>query len=129
MSAYDVLINFKMKELSKQKRIARKRRAARVRAKIFGTSQRPRLSIFRSNKHLYLQLIDDTSGKTLVSASDLGLDEKGQKSEVAHRAGKLLAQKAQLAKIEQVVFDRRGYQYHGRVKVAAEGAREGGLKF
>jgi large subunit ribosomal protein L18 len=108
------------------------RRHHRVRVKIFGTAQRPRLSVFRSAKHIYAQLIDDEKRETLVAASDLKLKkmrEKRKKIEKAYEVGKLIAKKALEKKIEKVVFDRGGYKYHGRVKALAEGAREGGLKF
>jgi len=108
----------------------RQSRQKRVRAKIIGTKETPRLNVFRSLKHINLQIIDDNSGKTLVSASDLELkSKKGTKIEKAREAGKLIAKKALEKKITKVVFDRAGYKYHGRVKSAAEGAREGGLKF
>lgn len=112
---------------TRQKRIARH---ARVRAKIKGNAQRPRLSVFRSNAHLYVQIIDDAEGKTLASASDqeVKVSEKGKVSK-ALAVGKLIAQKAKEKKISKVVFDRGGYQYHGRVKAVADGAREGGLVF
>jgi len=105
------------------------RRHGRVRAKISGTASRPRLSVFRSNKGMYLQLIDDSSSKTLVSASSRELKEKGKKIEISFNLGKLIAQKAKKQKIESVVFDRGSYKYHGRVKAVALGAREGGLNF
>ena len=89
----------------------------------------PRLSVFRSGSHIYAQIIDDTSGKTLVSASSVKLKSKGKKSDISREVGKELAAKAMEKKIAQVVFDRGGYQYHGRVKALAEGARESGLKF
>lgn len=104
----------------------------RIRAKISGTAARPRLSVFRSNKDIYLQLIDDENGHTLAAAAS---SEKeiysagGNKSEKSAKAGKLLAERAKAAGIETCVFDRGGYLYHGRVKAAADGAREGGLKF
>ncbi|MEJ2583614.1 MAG: 50S ribosomal protein L18 [Robiginitalea sp.] len=104
----------------------------RIRKVSFGTAERPRLSVYRSNKEIYAQIIDDTSGKTLAAASsrDKGMDAaKGTKTEKAAEVGKLLAEKALAAGIEAVAFDRGGYQYHGRVKSLAEGAREGGLKF
>ncbi len=111
----------------KQRKI---RRHKRVRAKISGTSKVPRLCVFRSDKHIYAQLIDDQKGKTLVSANDLKVKTgKNKKMEGAKEVGKLIAQKAQALKVEKVVFDRGGYQYHGKVKALAEGAREGGLKF
>ncbi len=109
----------------------RLRRHRRVRGKIPGTSARPRLNVFRSNTNIYAQIIDDTSEKTLVSASshDKGFTASGTKSEVAKAVGAVLAQKAKEKGIEEVVFDRGGYVYHGRVAALAEGAREGGLKF
>lgn len=114
--------------LEKQKK--RTRRHKKVRARIWGTSKKPRLCVSRSAKHVYLQLVDDEKGKTILSASDLSLTpNKKTKVETAKEVGKLLAKQALAKKIEQVVFDRAGYKYHGRVKAAAEGAREGGLKF
>ena len=100
----------------------------RVRNKISGTAERPRMSVFRSNKQIYVQVIDDESKKTLASASSLGL-EKMNKSEQAVKVGQLIAEKAQAAGISAVVFDRNGYLYHGRVKAVADAAREAGLKF
>ncbi len=102
----------------------------RIRKKISGTADRPRLSVFRSNKQIYAQLIDDVSGHTLVSASsrEKGVDGKGAKSEIAKSVGAELAKKAKAAKIDKAVFDRGGYRYHGRVKALADGAREGGLQ-
>ena len=94
----------------------------RVRNKISGTAERPRMSVFRSNKQIYVQLIDDLSGKTLVASSSLGITEKLPKKEQAAKVGELIAKKA-------VVFDRNGYLYHGRVKEVADAARNGGLKF
>ncbi|MFH1462211.1 MAG: 50S ribosomal protein L18 [bacterium] len=114
--------------LKKQEK--RLRRHKRVRAKISGTKERPRLSVFRSSKHIYAQLVDDQRGKTLASASDKEIKiKKGLKVDKAKEVGKLIAEKAKGLKIEKVVFDRGGYQYHGRVKALAEGAREGELKF
>lgn len=105
------------------------RRHQRVRAKISGTAERPRLSVYRSLDHIYAQLIDDTTGKTLVSAKDLEVDAKKfkTKTEKATEVGKLLADKAKEKKISQAVFDRGSFRYHGRVKALAEGARENGL--
>lgn len=110
-----------------------------MRAKIFGTRTRPRLCVFRSAKHIYGQLIDDEKGKTIVSVNDNEIkrstkrkaEEKAMsgKIAIAFGVGKLIAEKAAKEKIEKVVFDRGGYEYHGRVKSLAEGAREGGLKF
>lgn len=108
----------------------RKRIQLRIRKKITGTAERPRISVFRSNYQIYAQIIDDVAGITLASASSLEFaKEKGNPSEMATRVGKSLAEKALAAQIENVVFDRGGYLYHGRVKSLAEGAREGGLKF
>jgi large subunit ribosomal protein L18 len=110
---------------------ARKRRHRRVRGKVFGTAERPRLVVHRSNKGITAQLVDDFEGKTLAAASWLQLPKsfKGKKTEQAAEVGKFVAEKAKAAGIEVVVFDRGGYLYHGRVKALAEGAREGGLKF
>lgn len=110
----------------------------RIRAKISGTAERPRLSVFRSNAHIYVQLIDDVANKTLTYASDTELEEKnsqaeknaeGRKISVARKVGALIAEKAKKLKLDTVVFDRGGVKYHGRIKAIAEGAREGGLKF
>ena len=112
-------------------RQARVRRHKRVRGKIFGTAERPRLAVFRSNKGIFAQLIDDENGRTVAGASWLGLAKsfKGNRIEQASAVGKAVADAAKKAGIETVVFDRGGYLYHGRVKALAEGAREGGLKF
>jgi large subunit ribosomal protein L18 len=110
-------------------REARQRRHRRVRGKIRGTAERPRLVVSRSNRGIVAQLVDDTNGRTLASASWLQLRSfKGNKSQQAAEVGKLLAQKAKAAKIESGVFDRGGYLYHGRVKALADAAREGGLQ-
>lgn len=103
----------------------------RIRKVVKGTAERPRLAVFRSNKQIYAQLIDDLSGKTLLAASssDKGAETKGPKIEQAKSVGKSIAEKALAAGVKEVVFDRGGYLYHGRVKSLAEGAREGGLKF
>jgi large subunit ribosomal protein L18 len=101
----------------------------RVRNKISGTPECPRMSVFRSNKQIYVQLIDDISAKTLAAASSLGMTEKLPKKEQASKVGSLIAQKAKEAGITTVVFDRNGYLYHGRVKEVADAARNGGLKF
>jgi large subunit ribosomal protein L18 len=101
-----------------------------VRSKVTGTSERPRLVVFRSNRGIEAQLVDDLDGKTLAAASWLHLKKfRGSKTEQAAEVGKLLAQNAKNAEIETVVFDRGGYLYHGRVKALAEAARQGGLKF
>jgi len=124
----------------RQKRIQRHRR---VRARIFGRVERPRLSVFRSNKHIWAQLIDDVKGQTLVSASDLDVKpktktQKGKKTKTsvmekkisfAEQLGGVVAERAQKKNISKVLFDRGGYKYHGLVKAIAEGARKGGLKF
>ena len=102
---------------------------SRVRGKVNGTTERPRLSVFRSNKQIYAQVIDDTTGKTLASASSLKLEDKLPKKEMAAKVGELVAQNAKEAGVEKVVFDRNGYLYHGRIKELAEAARKGGLKF
>jgi large subunit ribosomal protein L18 len=114
-------------QLTKLKR--RKRIHSRVRNRITGTAERPRLNIFRSNRYIYGQLIDDTSGRTLAHASsyEAAIANEGSKTEQAKQVGQLLAERAKAAGIERVVFDRGGYLYHGRVKAFADGAREGGL--
>jgi large subunit ribosomal protein L18 len=112
-------------------REARERRHRRVRRHVVGTAERPRLVVFRSNRGIEAQLVDDLEHKTITSANHLGLKKtfKGSKTDQASEVGKLLAQAAKKAGIEAVVFDRGGYLYHGRVKALADGAREGGLKF
>jgi large subunit ribosomal protein L18 len=112
-------------------REARLRRHRRVRGKVRGTAERPRLAVFRSNRGIFAQLVDDDAGKTVAAASWVGLPKsfKGDKSEQASEVGKTLAQAAKKAGVESVVFDRGGYLFHGRVKALAEGAREGGLSF
>ena len=115
-----------------KKRHLRAKRKFRIRLKVFGETERPRLSVYRSLNHIYAQVIDDSSGKTIAAASTLSpelKDGKGKKKELAKEVGKLVARKCQEAKIEAVVFDRNGFMYHGRVAAVAEGAREGGLKF
>lgn len=100
----------------------------RIRKKIKGTAERPRLSVFRSNKQIYAQVINDLTGTTLASASSLGM-EKMPKQQQAQKVGELVAEKAKAAGVESVVFDRNGYLYHGRVKELADAARKGGLNF
>ena len=100
----------------------------RVRNKISGTTERPRMSVFRSNKQIYVQIINDTTGTTLVAASSLGMETMPKKEQAA-KVGELIAKKALEAGITTVVFDRNGYLYHGRVKEVADAARNGGLKF
>jgi large subunit ribosomal protein L18 len=111
------------------KRDARERRHRRVRGKIAGTAERPRLVVYRSNRGIFGQLVDDETGRTLASASWTKLGAKGSKTEQAGEVGKALAAAAKAAGIERCVFDRGGYLYHGRVKALAEAAREGGLQF
>ncbi len=110
---------------------ARIKRHMRIRNKISGTPERPRLNVFRSGRHIYAQIIDDINGVTLVSAStmDKDFDGYGGNKEAAKKIGKILADRAAQKDITEVVFDRSGYIFHGRVKELAEGAREGGLKF
>ncbi|MBI3671274.1 50S ribosomal protein L18 [Candidatus Azambacteria bacterium] len=105
-------------------------RHKRIRAKLSGTASKPRLSVFRSSHHIYAQLIDDEKGKTLVASSDVKMKkDKNTKSDLAKMVGVDIAKKAKEKKIEEVVFDRGGHKFHGRVRSLAEGAREGGLKF
>ncbi|MBX7096278.1 MAG: 50S ribosomal protein L18 [Myxococcaceae bacterium] len=108
-------------------------RKARIRKKLVGTPERPRLTVYKSLKHLYAQVIDDSTGRTLAFASSLSKELKGKndgdKKDDAKRVGTLIAQKAKAAKVEQVVFDRNGFPYHGRIAAAADAAREAGLKF
>ena len=112
------------------KPVKRLRRRRRVRAKVHGTAERPRLSVFRSNRGMFAQLIDDDAGRTLAAAQWTEADVRGlDREEQAKKVGELLAQRAKEAGVETCIFDRGGYQYHGRVKALAEGAREGGLSF
>lgn len=115
-------------EIKTKRYIQRKRR---VRAKVFGNAKRPRLSVFRSNIHIYGQIIDDEKGKTLVSFADINLKKqaKATKVQIAESVGEELAKKALAKKIKSVIFDRNGFTYHGRVKTLADGARKGGLEF
>jgi len=118
--------------LVEEKREKRDKRHRRVRKKVRGSAERPRLVVFRSLRHIYGQIIDDSEGRTLVAVSSLTSELRGKdgsRVEIAKEVGKLLAQKAREKGIETVVFDRGGYRYHGRVKALAEGAREGGLQF
>jgi large subunit ribosomal protein L18 len=120
--------------MSEKGRIARQRRHRRVRARISGTPDRPRLNVFRSLTNVYAQVIDDVAGHTLVSASTIDRELRGQvegksKTEAAKLVGQLLAQRAIAVGVKQVVFDRGGYRYHGRIKALADGAREAGLDF
>ena len=113
---------------SEFRRIARKRRHERVRERVAGTADRPRLAVFRSLSHIYAQVIDDRSGRTVAAASDLDVGS-GKKSEKAKQVGKAIAERAKASGVAEVVFDRGGYRYHGRIKALADGARESGLKF
>jgi large subunit ribosomal protein L18 len=117
-----------------KKLASRLRRKRSIRKRIFGTAERPRLSVFRSSMHMYAQVINDDTGETLVAASTQSAEIRGsregkKKSELATLVGKLIAQKCVAANISRVVFDRNGFIFHGRVKAVAEGAREGGLQF
>ncbi|MCK4967520.1 MAG: 50S ribosomal protein L18 [Candidatus Aenigmarchaeota archaeon] len=118
---------------SKNKQLKRIRRQKRVRSNLLGRQTYPRLSVYRSNRHLYVQLINDLKGTTLVSASDKSLDNAKQKGnsnvKIAEQLGKLIAQRALKKKIVHVIFDRGCFKYHGQVKALADGAREGGLIF
>jgi large subunit ribosomal protein L18 len=119
---------------AKEKRQARQRRHARVRKRVYGTPERPRLSVFRSLQHIHAQVIDDTRGHTLIAASTLDADVQSglagkNKTGQAEIVGNMIAQRALAAGIKQVVFDRGGYLYHGRVKALADAARKGGLDF
>ena len=112
--------------VTKQER--RNKIKARIRGKVSGTAARPRMTVFRSNKQIYVQLVDDSEGKTIVSASSKGM-EGGTKTEIAAKVGQAIAEKALAAGVTTVVFDRNGYLFHGRVKSLADAARNGGLKF
>lgn len=119
---------------TKKSVIARKRRHRRIRARVTGTAERPRLNVFRSIDHIYVQVIDDEAGRTLVSASTVDTDLRAEmngktKKEQAELVGKAVADRAKTAGIDTVVFDRGGYLYHGRIQALADGARDGGLKF
>jgi len=121
-----------MKRMNKTQRNAnnaRARRIARVRTRIQGTAERPRLAVARTLKHIYAQVIDDTSGRTVAAASDLEVKTAMKPLEIAAAVGKLVAERAAAAKVTQVVFDRRDKRYHGRVKALADAARTAGLKF
>lgn len=118
-----------MKNKEKIKLAKAQLRKKRVRVKILGTVQRPRLSVFRSLKHLYVQIIDDTKSKTLLSVKDTEIKKKAKPVEIAFEVGKLVAEKALKKNITEVIFDRGKFKYHGRVQAVADGAREAGLKF
>jgi len=118
--------------ISETRRVARLRRHARLRKKVAGTAQMPRLVVNRSARHIHVQLVDDQQGVTLAAASSIEADVRavdGDKKAHSVRVGQLIAERAKAAGVDTVVFDRGGYQYHGRVKALAEGAREGGLTF
>jgi large subunit ribosomal protein L18 len=114
---------------NKIKLFAREKRHRRVRAKIIGTEIKPRLSVFKSNRGIYAQIIDDVLSHTLASVHAREIKDQGDKTAISFKLGKLLARKAQEKNISVVVFDKGGYKYHGRIKALADGAREGGLKF
>ena len=118
-----------MRNKQKEEQFKAQQRQKRVRQKFSGTATKPRLSVFRSARHLYLQLIDDAKGETLAAAKDAEVKKKVKPIAMAQEVGKLLAEKAQQKGIKQAVFDRGQYRYHGRVKAAADGAREAGLEF
>ncbi|MFH1956744.1 MAG: 50S ribosomal protein L18 [Patescibacteria group bacterium] len=113
----------------KTKKVKRKIRSKRIRSKISGTKECPRLSVFRSNKHIYLQLINDDENKIILQVNDGELKEKSKKTDLSEKIGELMAKKAKKIGVKKVIFDKGGYKYHGRVKAAAEGARKGGLEF
>lgn len=115
--------------IQKEKQLKKSRRQGRIRAKISGTAEIPRLCVFKSNKGMFLQLIDDAEGKTLASVNSKEVAQKGEKTSLSLEMGKLLAKKALKKNIKRVVFDRTGNKFHGRIKAAADGAREGGLEF
>lgn len=122
----------KIRGKTNSKQVIRFKRKRRIRARVEGTMERPRLSVFRSNRHLYVQLVDDVKGNTLVAASTLEealKDKLGGSIEGAKTLGGLLAKRALAKNISLIVFDRSGYLYHGRIKALADAAREGGLKF
>ena len=114
-----------------KKDIKKNRRIKRTRAKIFGTVKRPRLTVFKSLEHIYAQLIDDQNSKTIIVSSDFNLNKKNKVKRTiqAFMVGEDLAKKAKAARVEEIVFDKRGYKYHGIIKQLADGARKGGLKF
>lgn len=120
-----------MSDKTKKKQQARARRHARVRKTVIGTAERPRLSVYRSNRHIVAQVIDDQAGVTIAAASSLdeGLAGAGSKAEAAGKVGSALAERAKAAGVSAVVFDRGGFKYHGRVAALADAAREAGLEF
>lgn len=122
-------MKLKIRKHTSQREVNRNRKKIRIRKVVKGTDERPRLCIYRSNKHVYAQVINDVKGATLVSASSLAIDEKLAGMELAKRVGQEVAKLAIAKNIKDVVFDRNGYIYHGQVKAMADGAREGGLNF
>jgi large subunit ribosomal protein L18 len=114
--------------VAEKKRLHRERRRKRIRRKVVGTAERPRLSVYRSNVHIYAQLIDDHAGHTIAAADSREAGEAENRKEAARKVGELIASRAAEAGVEEVVFDRGGNKYHGRVAALAEGARSGGLK-
>ena len=114
--------------VAEKKRLHRERRRKRIRRKVVGTAERPRLSVYRSNVHIYAQLVDDYAGHTLAAADSREVGEAENRKEAARKVGELMARRAAEAGVEEVVFDRGGNKYHGRVAALAEGARSGGLK-
>ena len=123
-----------MRSVAKERRDSRLKRHRRIRKNLGGTSERPRLAVFRSHLHIYTQLVDDVSGQTIAGASSLSPDVREavsgkSKTEMSREVGKLIAKRAAEKGIKQVRFDRGGYRYHGRIKAVADGAREGGLEF
>ena len=114
---------------NKAKFVRRKRRKRGIRKLVNGTAERPRLTVFRSEKHIYAQVVNDLTGKTLVAASSIQLKKAGGNVSVATEVGKTVAEQAKAAGINEVAFDRNGFRYHGRIKALADAAREGGLKF
>ncbi len=114
--------------VAEKKRLHREKRRKRLRRKVVGTAERPRLSVYRSNVHIYAQLVDDYAGHTLAAADSREVGEAENRTEAARKVGELVARRAAEAGVEEVVFDRGGNKYHGRVAALAEGARSGGLK-
>jgi large subunit ribosomal protein L18 len=123
------MIRIKLKNKTAHKTTKRQKNKARIRKKVDGTEARPRLAVFRSGKHMYAQIIDDASGKTLVAFSTLEGELKSKNIETAKKVGAEVAKRALAKNIKNVVFDRSGYVFHGRVKAVADGAREAGLSF
>lgn len=123
------MIRIKVRNKLAHKTVKRLKNKARIRKKVDGTGERPRLNVYRSARHIYAQIIDDISGRTLASASTVSEEVKGKKTDAAKAIGAAVAKKALAKNIKEVVFDRSGFVYHGRVKAVAEGAREAGLKF